>query len=101
MEVYRTDEQGTIIASSDGQRVTFNVKASPIKPNAPPANSTPQSTSVGGLASASKDVTFYVTNTGTKYHMSGCRSLSRSKIPIKLSELKGKYEPCKICNPPR
>lgn len=100
VEIYRTDEQGTIIATSDGQKVTFNVKASPIKAIAPPAKSTTQSTTVDST-SFRKDVTIYVTNTGSKCHMSGCRSLSRSKIPIKLSELKGKYEPCKICNPPR
>lgn len=43
----------------------------------------------------------YVTRTGTKYHREGCRSLSRSKIPISLAEAKQRYGPCGRCNPPR
>ena len=97
VEVYRTDEQGMIIATSDGQKVTFNVKA-----NAPPAKkSTSQSTVTGGSTSTGKDVTVYLTNTGTKYHRGNCRMLKKSKIENKLSDVKGNYEPCKICNPQR
>ena len=43
----------------------------------------------------------YLTRTGEKYHREGCRSLSRSKIPISLAEAKQKYAPCGRCNPPR
>lgn len=43
----------------------------------------------------------YVTRTGKKYHVDGCRSLSKSKIPISLAEAKQKYSPCSRCNPPR
>ncbi len=43
----------------------------------------------------------YVTRTGKKYHRDGCRSLSKSKIPISLAEAKQKYGPCKRCNPPQ
>lgn len=47
-------------------------------------------------------VTVYVTKTGKKYHQDGCRSLSRSKIPISLQDAKvRRYEPCSKCNPPR
>lgn len=35
VEVFRTDLQGTIIASSDGKTITFNKKASPVKERAP------------------------------------------------------------------
>jgi micrococcal nuclease len=41
----------------------------------------------------------YVTRTGKKYHRDGCRYLSTSKIPMKLSEAKGKYGPCGKCRP--
>ena len=42
--------------------------------------------------------TVYITNYGTKYHKSGCRYLSESKIEISLSEAKARgYEPCKVC----
>ena len=43
----------------------------------------------------------YRTRTGKKYHREGCTSLSRSKIPISLTEAKQKYSPCGRCNPPR
>jgi hypothetical protein len=48
-----------------------------------------------------KDVTVYVTRTGAKYHRSGCRYLSKSKIPMSLSSAKAAgYGPCSVCNPP-
>ena len=43
----------------------------------------------------------YVTRTGKKYHLEGCRSLSKSKIPISLAEAKQQYSPCSRCNPPQ
>lgn len=44
----------------------------------------------------------YVTNTGKKYHMAGCRYLKRSQISIKLKDAKAEgYEPCSVCNPPQ
>lgn len=43
----------------------------------------------------------YVTRTGKKYHRDGCRSLSKSKIPISLAEAMQKYGPCGRCNPPQ
>lgn len=46
-------------------------------------------------------VTVYITKTGSKYHRSGCRYLSRSSIPISLSEAKKYYSPCSICDPPQ
>lgn len=42
----------------------------------------------------------YVTRTGAKYHRSGCRYLSKSKIPISLEDAKRRYSPCSVCNPP-
>lgn len=47
------------------------------------------------------ETTVYVTKTGSKYHRSGCQYLSKSKIPISLSEARNKYTPCSKCNPPR
>lgn len=46
--------------------------------------------------------TVYITKSGEKYHSDGCRSLSKSKIPIDLSNAKSKgYAPCNVCNPPQ
>lgn len=46
-----------------------------------------------------KTVTVYITNTGSKYHRSGCRYLRKSKIAINLSDAKISYEACSVCNP--
>jgi hypothetical protein len=47
------------------------------------------------------DTTVYITRTGAKYHRAGCRSLSRSMIPIKLRDAVAQgYGACRLCNPP-
>lgn len=48
---------------------------------------------------ASSDPTVYVTRTGQKYHVDGCRHL-KSRIPMPLSEAIKRYTPCKTCHPP-
>ena len=45
--------------------------------------------------------TVYVTRTGQCYHTGSCRYLSKSKIPMALSEAKARYRPCSKCSPPR
>ena len=77
--------------------------------SATPSLSTPNSgvsaqrviTSVQKLPTTdeTQEVTVYGTRTGKKYHRSGCRYLSRSKIPISLSEAKQRYGPCSVCRP--
>lgn len=45
-------------------------------------------------------VKVYITNTGHKYHRSGCRYLRRSQIAISRSNaIKQGYTACKICKP--
>ena len=48
-----------------------------------------------------QSTTVYITRTGSKYHRTGCRYLSKSKIPITINEAKQHYGPCSVCNPPR
>jgi hypothetical protein len=44
--------------------------------------------------------TVYITETGTKYHRAGCRSLRKSKIAISRADaIKQGYAACKICSP--
>lgn len=52
-------------------------------------------------AAAPKDETVYVTKSGKKYHREGCRYLSKSKIPMPLSEAAKRYSPCSVCQPPQ
>lgn len=45
-------------------------------------------------------ITVYVTNTGSKYHRAGCRSLKKSQIPMSLEDAKASgYQPCGVCGP--
>lgn len=46
--------------------------------------------------------TVYITKTGDKYHVAGCRSLAKSCIPIALDDAQKKgYTPCRMCKPPQ
>ena len=49
---------------------------------------------------APADTTVYVTNTGAKYHSSGCRYLKKSSNAISLEDaVNSGYTPCKVCSP--
>ena len=50
---------------------------------------------------APKATIVFVTETGSKYHLSGCRYLSKSKIRTSLERAKKTLTPCKVCRPPR
>ena len=65
----------------------------------PKPTPTPEPTSV--VQDDNKSITVYVTKTGSKYHRSGCRYLSKSKIAINLETAKVLYDPCSICKPPQ
>ena len=42
----------------------------------------------------------YITNTGSKYHRSGCRYLSESKIGIERAKaIREGYTACSVCKP--
>jgi micrococcal nuclease len=48
-----------------------------------------------------EDIIVYVTKTGKKYHLSSCSYLSKSAVPMKLSDAKAQgFAPCSKCNPP-
>lgn len=54
------------------------------------------------VTASADDPTVYITKTGAKYHRTGCSSLSKSKIPIALSDaVAAGYTACARCNPPR
>jgi len=45
--------------------------------------------------------TVYITKTGEKYHVDGCRYLSKSKIAISLNDATQRgFTACSICRPP-
>jgi len=115
VEIFRTDTMGTIVATCDKDKITFDKKSSPVKENAPPNTQQSISNSIVAPVISSGDYvpevtikpteqtekanpTVYTTNTGKKYHKDGCISLNRSKIPISLEDaLNRGLEPCKVC----
>lgn len=65
----------------------------------PKATQTPKTTKAA-KSKADNAATVYITDTGGKYHRSGCRYLKKSKHAISLSDAKAQgYTPCKVCKP--
>ena len=57
-------------------------------------------TGTRALAFKVKPAGYYVTKSGKKYHVDGCRYLGKSKVKISLAEAKQKgYAPCSVCKP--
>jgi len=59
--------------------------------------------SSGILAAEKKDekadVKVFVTRSGTKFHVAGCKFVDKDSTAISLADTKGKYEPCAVCKP--
>lgn len=101
VEVFRTDEQGSIIASSDGENITWNCSATDSW------QSGEQTESDRENAANVTEQTTYVLNTNTKkFHRETCGSVSQikeenfQKVQTSREELEQSgYSPCKNCNP--
>ena len=101
VEVFRTDEQGSIIASSDGEKITWNCSATDSW------QSGEQTESDRENADNVTEQTTYVLNTNTKkFHRETCGSVSQikeenfQKVQMSREELEQSgYSPCKNCNP--
>lgn len=96
VKVFRTDEQGTIIAVSNGEKITFNAAPSTTWQAGEPIGSV--ETKSGG---------HYILNTGTKkFHQPDCSSVNKISQQNKKESNQSRedliaagYEPCKNCNP--
>jgi len=119
--VYRTDENGTVIATSDGKTISFNTKVGDYafggagKGESPEVSSNPKTPSSTVVATKPTVVTkaqtpttakaeqiVYYTPNGKSYHYNkNCSTLSRSKTILSgaLSAVMklGKTDPCDIC----
>lgn len=91
-EILRTDKQGTITITSDGQTIKVDKKSSAIKPQAPPSSSTT------GYK--------YIGNTNTKkFHYPWCtwakKITTGHRVYFKTKEeaISKGYIPCKVCKP--
>lgn len=93
IKVYRTDKQNTIIFTSDGEKITVNKTPYTITQSDLKNSNTSDK-------SDSDNIIVNITNTGSKYHVAGCRYL-KSDIEVTLHEaLSNGLEPCGTCNPP-
>lgn len=106
VQIFRTDLQGTIVITSDGNTIKVNKKASAIKINAPPAKSSSykrtNKNATQAKVSNNQNITVYITKTGKCYHRAGCSGLKRSCIPITLKDAKARgYKACPNCRPPQ
>lgn len=108
VNIYRTDEAGTIIVTSDGTNYTIDKIKASIQANAPPTTNSPQSVTTSSNESTQQEATsqnssaiVYRTKTGSKYHNAGCSYL-KSSIQTTVSEAKKMgLTPCSRCNPPQ
>ena len=110
--VYRTDEDGTIIAASDGKKITFNVPASETwKAGEPTKTGQEQKTDAAAVKAEAQrneqtvtaELT-YILNTKTKkFHRASCASLPttnrKDSSESRDSIIAQGYAPCKKCNP--
>lgn len=109
VSVYRTDESGTIVLTSDGQNLTTNASVSSYNSQVTPQNTVinnntvvpSQNTVTNTTVPNDNDIIVYKTKTGKKYHRAGCQYLKNSSIPITLAEAKAQgLTPCEVCHPP-
>ena len=103
-QIYRTDEQGTIVVTADqNKKLAVDKKASAVKENAPPSATQTPTENIQNEPSVSDNQSqvVYRTKTGKKYHRAGCSYL-KSKIETTVSEAQNMgLTPCSGCNPPR
>lgn len=117
VEVFRTDEQGSIIASSDGENITWNCSATDSwqsgeqtesdRENSEDENPGDENSGNAISDAVTSEQTTYVLNTNTKkFHRETCGSVSQikeenfQKVQMSREELEQSgYSPCKNCNP--
>ena len=97
--VYRTDEQGTIVAKADGKAITWNTAPSDTWQAGEPTGSSKKNST-----STEQPKTVYILNTKSmKFHRITCKSLptaNREETTKSREELiKEGYEPCGRCKP--
>lgn len=102
-DIYRTDEVGTIVVTTDGhKKITVDKKASTVKENAPPVVVKPkEEPKAETVIQDNQNQTVFRTKSGKKYHRSGCSYL-KSKMETTVGEAQSMgLGPCSRCSPPR
>lgn len=104
IEVFRTDQQGSITAISDGENIIWNCDSDTSWKAGEPLESDREEEPDGA---ATTEETYYILNTNTKkIHLPSCKSVAQIKEKNCEESAKSRselinmgYEPCKNCNP--
>ncbi len=107
IKVFRTDEQGSVVAVSDGKGITFNCEPSITWKAGEPLGDGKEKQADKKEDGAAKPESYYILNTNTKkFHRPGCGSADNIADKNKAETDKSReelieegYEPCKSCNP--
>ncbi len=104
VEIFRTDEQGTLVASCDGQEITWSTAPSQTLA----AGEMPEETSLPfeTVDSVSEDADYVLNTRSKKFHLPDCSSVS-TIAKSNYQEFQGDrqelidqgYSPCGNCNP--
>lgn len=97
VKVYRNDLQGTIICTSDGEKVSFSTERNESVQTNPTVTVTPETDDA-------QDVGEYIGNKNSKkFHLPTCKNLPAEKNRIYLSSrseaIQNGFDPCGNCNP--
>lgn len=103
IEVYRNDLSGNVIATSDGNIITFNTnpsEGSPKQATAPPKTEPVEEQVISDETNEEQ----YIGNKNSKiFHLTNCSSLpnesNRSNFDSKDEAINSGYRACKICKP--
>lgn len=110
INVFRTDEQGTLVATSDGKEITWNsspseswIAGEPTGGSQTQASETQNTTTVAETAAQQDSVTYVLNTSSKKFHETTCNSLpdtNRKDSKSSRDEIISQgYVPCKRCNP--
>lgn len=111
VKVFRTDEQGTIVAVSDGENITFNASPSTSWKAGEPQGSrsvlkTEEEQNNSNTGSGTLDIYYILNISSKKFHLLDCKSVNQIADKNKRESNKSReeliqdgYEPCKSCNP--
>ncbi len=96
-EVYRTDHLGTIIATSDGSKVTVNKTSADIQ------TSGSKSSSAAAVTAVSSSGQYIGNKSSKKFHLTTCSSLPAEKNRVYFNNreeaVRQGYSPCSNCRP--
>lgn len=92
-------DNGLTVTGTINAKLLSSLGVKPVK-NSSSGSAGSQSNNSSASSSNTNELTVYITNTGSKYHRSGCRYLSRSKHAISISDAQARgYDACSVCRP--